>query len=211
MSCMFKKQRYVHELCTWVNTLLEEAHIRLLCRVSWKNSKKRCTVMILPNSINPLTQSVPEDIARILTYHVDLYVHQCAVICWRAQRWYVAILSASVCTQRKACTYSTYSQNKILKGTVPSRTLGITLHSVCGNHCLSLILQPRVVFAWSYIHRLVMFYASMNAKVSDKAVNILFHPHSVYWILHFLVRIPDFIVCGKSPIFCSVSSRRNGL
>jgi hypothetical protein len=101
--------------------------------------------------------------------------------------------------------------NKILKCTVISRTLGITLHSVCGSHCLSLALQQRVECAWSYISWLVMLYVFINAKVSDKAVNVLFHPHSVYCILHFMVRMQDFIVCGKSPVFCRVSSQRNGL
>jgi hypothetical protein len=99
------------ELCTRVNTPLEVAHIRQLCRVSPQNSMKRFSVIILQSSLNPLIQSVPEVIVRILTDYVNLCLHQCAVICCGAQRWYVAKLSASVCTRRKACTFSSYQHN----------------------------------------------------------------------------------------------------
>jgi hypothetical protein len=153
------------ELCTRVNTPLEVAHIRQLCRVSSQNSVKRRAVMIFQSTINPLKHSVPEVTVRLLTYHVNLCVHLCAMICCGAQRWYVVKLSASVCTRLKACTYSSYQHNKILRCTMTSRTVGITLRCVCGSHFFSLAFQPRVVCAWSYISRLAMLYAFINAKV----------------------------------------------
>lgn len=124
--------------------------------MSSQNSMKRCSVMIFQRSINPLIQGVPEVTVRLLTYHVKLCVNQCAVICCGAQRWYAAKLSASVCTRRKARTYSTYLHSKILRCTMISRTPGITLRCVCGSHFLSLVFQLRVVCAWSYISRLAM-------------------------------------------------------
>jgi len=44
------------ELCTRVNTPLELAHIRQLCRASSQKGMKRCTVMLLQSSINPHTE-----------------------------------------------------------------------------------------------------------------------------------------------------------
>ena len=47
-------------LCTRVNTSLEVALIRQLCRVSSQKSMKRYTVMILKGCIDILIESVPE-------------------------------------------------------------------------------------------------------------------------------------------------------
>ena len=67
------------------------------------------------------------------------------------------------------------------------------------------------VCAWSWISRLVMLYDFIKEKVLYKAVNVSLHP--TFSILHISLygTDQDFIVCGKSPIFCRVSSQPNGL
>jgi len=99
------------ELCTRVNTPVEVAHIRQLCRVSSQNSMKRCPVMILQSSIKSLYTKCPRSHGTSTYVPCELV---CAPVCsdklWSSK--VVCDVAVSICMYTaQACIYSSYQHN----------------------------------------------------------------------------------------------------